>query len=124
MVVPTVDRGLRMLFFWRIAIAGQMPSIRIDVRLLHPLEELPRIGRQRLDVAPLPLGVDRVEGERRLARPADAGHDDQRRGGQGEVDVLEVVCARAADDDLAASGLARGSASLSGSAVATRRTAS
>ena len=27
MVVPTVDRGLRMLFFWRMAIAGQMPSI-------------------------------------------------------------------------------------------------
>jgi hypothetical protein len=27
-VVPTVDRGLRMLFFWRIAIAGQIPSIR------------------------------------------------------------------------------------------------
>ena len=45
---------------------------RVDVRLLHPLEELPRVGRQRLDVAALPLGVDGVEGERRLARPADA----------------------------------------------------
>ena len=70
--VPTVERGLRMLFFWRIAIAGQMPSMRVDVGLLHPLEELPRVGRQRLDVAALPLGVDRVEGERRLARAADA----------------------------------------------------
>ena len=27
-VVPTVDRGLRMVFFWRIAMAGQMPSMR------------------------------------------------------------------------------------------------
>ena len=45
----------------------------VDVRLLHPLEELPRVGRQRLDVAPLAFGVDGVEGERRLARPADAG---------------------------------------------------
>ena len=42
---------------------------QIDVRLLHLLEELPRVGRQRLDVAPLPFGVNRVEGERRLARP-------------------------------------------------------
>ena len=45
----------------------------VDVRLLHPLEELPGVGRQRLDVAPLPFGVDRVEGQRRLARPAHAG---------------------------------------------------
>ena len=28
MVVPTVERGLRMLFFCRIAIAGEMPSMR------------------------------------------------------------------------------------------------
>jgi hypothetical protein len=26
-VVPTVERGLRMLFFCRIAIAGQIPSM-------------------------------------------------------------------------------------------------
>ena len=72
----------------------------IDVRLLHPLEELPGVGRQRLDVAPLPFGVDRVEGERRLARPADAGDDDQLADGQRQIDVLEVVRARAAHDDV------------------------
>ena len=77
MVVPTVERGLRMLFFCRMAIAGADAVDAIDVGLLHPLEELPRVGRQRLDVAPLPFGVDRVEGERRLARSADAGDDDQ-----------------------------------------------
>ena len=72
----------------------------IDVGLLHPLEELARVGRQRLDVAALPFGVDRVEGERRLARAADAGHDDQLADRQREVDVLEVVRARAAHDDV------------------------
>src|SRR6185295_10468968 len=36
---------------------------QIDVRLLHLLEELPRVRRERLDIAPLPLRVDRVEGE-------------------------------------------------------------
>ena len=41
---------------------------RVDVRLLHPLQELARVGRQRFDVAPLPFGIDRVEGQRRLAR--------------------------------------------------------
>jgi hypothetical protein len=42
---------------------------RVDVGLVHLPEELPRVGAQRLDVAALALGVDRVEGERRLARP-------------------------------------------------------
>ena len=71
----------------------------IDVRLLHPLEELARVRGQRLDIAPLPFGVDRVEGERRLARSADAGHDDQLADRQRQIDVLEVVRARAAHDD-------------------------
>ena len=44
----------------------------VAVGLLHLLEELPRVGRERLDVAPLALGVERVEGERRLARAREA----------------------------------------------------
>ena len=36
----------------------------LDVGLGELLEELPRVGAERLDVAALPLGVDRVEGER------------------------------------------------------------
>ena len=86
-----------MLFFWRIAIAGRDAVDAIDVRLLHPLEELPGVGRQRLDVAPLPFGVNRVEGERRLSRSADAGDDDQLAERQRQVDVLEVVRARAVE---------------------------
>ena len=76
----------------------------IDVRLLHPLEELPRIGRQRLDVPPLSFGVDRVEGQRRLPRSADAGNDDQLAGRKRDVDILEVVRARAADDEIRGCG--------------------
>ena len=78
---------------------------RVDVGLLHPLEELPRVGGQRFDVAALPFGVDRVERQRRLARPADARHDHQRTRRQRQVDVLEIVGPRAADDDLAAACL-------------------
>ncbi len=71
----------------------------VDVRLLHHLEELPGVGRQRLDIAPLAFGVDRVEGERRLARAGQAGEHDELVARDGEVDVLEVVLARAADRD-------------------------
>ena len=71
----------------------------VDVRLLHPLEELAGVGGERLDVAALPFGVDGVEGERRLARPADAGEDDQLPVRQRQIDALQVVGAGAADDE-------------------------
>ncbi len=70
---------------------------RVDVRLLHLLQELPRVGRERLDVAPLPLGEEGVEGERRLARAGDAGDHHELVAGDLEVEVLEVVLARAAN---------------------------
>ena len=50
----------------------------VDVGLVHLAEELPRVGRQRLDVAALALGEDRVERQRGLARPGQPGEDDQR----------------------------------------------
>jgi hypothetical protein len=36
---------------------------QVDVRLFHELQELPGVRRQRLDVTPLPFGIQRVEGE-------------------------------------------------------------
>ena len=71
----------------------------VDVRLLHLPEELAGVGGQRLDVPPLPFGVDRVEGERGLARSRDPGEDDQRVAGQVERDVAQVVLPRAPDVD-------------------------
>ena len=44
------------------------PVDRVHVRLLHHLEELARVRRQRLDVPTLALGIDRVEGEARTSR--------------------------------------------------------
>ena len=73
---------------------------RVDVRLLHHLQELPGVGAQALDVAPLALGVDRVEGEARLAGAAQAGDADQRMARQTDIDVLEVVLSRAVNDQL------------------------
>ncbi len=78
---------------------GRESLDRIHVRLFHHRQELPRVGGQRLDVAALALGIDRVEGERRLARAGQAGEDDQAVARQVQVDVLEIVRARAADVD-------------------------
>ncbi len=71
----------------------------VHVRLLHHVEELPGIGRQRFDIAALPLGIDRVEGQRRLARAGKPGDDHQLVARNIDVDRLEVVLARAADFD-------------------------
>ncbi len=83
----------------------------VDVGLVHLAEELTGVGRQGLDVAPLSLGVDRVERETGLARPRDAGEHDQLVARQFDVDVLQVVFAGTSDDDRGLIGEAR---SLSG----------
>lgn len=49
----------------------------VDVRLVHLTEELPGVRGERFDVAALPLGEDRVERERRLARPREPGENDE-----------------------------------------------
>ena len=69
----------------------------VDVGLVHLAEELPGVGRQRLDVAPLALGEDRVERQARLPRTGQPGEHDQRVAGQIERDVLQVVLTSAAD---------------------------
>ena len=42
------------------------PLDAIDLRPVHTVEKLPGVGGEGLHVAPLPLGIDRVEGKRRL----------------------------------------------------------
>ena len=78
---------------------GREPLDRVDVGLVHLPQELARVGRERLDVAALALGVERVERERRLARsgqPRDA-HEPPARQAHGHV--AQVVLARSVDDD-------------------------
>src|SRR5262245_9105502 len=49
----------------------------VDIRLFHALEELSSVRGEGLDVPALPFGVNRVKRQRRLARAADARHDDE-----------------------------------------------
>ena len=76
---------------------GRQPLDMIDIRLFHHRQELPCVRRQRLDVAALPLGVDRVEGERGLARARQPGDDDQPVARQVQVDAPQVMSAGTAD---------------------------
>jgi hypothetical protein len=82
--------------FCSIEIAGDRPVDLVDVGLLHQLQELARIGRQRLDIAALALGVDGVEGQRGFARARQPGEHHQLVARDVDVDVLEIVLARAA----------------------------
>ena len=72
----------------------------LHVRLVHEFQELPGVGRQGLHVAPLPLGIEDVEGQGGFTRTAYPGDDDEAVAGQFQVDVLEVVFPGAPDNDL------------------------
>ncbi len=71
----------------------------VDVGTLHGPDELPGIGREGLHVTALPLGIDGVEGQRRLARTAQSGDDDQLAARDLQIDILEVVHAGTEDFD-------------------------
>ena len=75
------------------------PLDRVDVGLVHLAEELARVGRERLDIASLALGVQRVEGKARLPGSRESGDDDELLARQLDGDVAEVVLPRTSDDD-------------------------
>ena len=71
----------------------------VDVRLLHHFQKLPRVGGKALDIAALALGINRVEGERGFARAGQPGEHHQPVARNIEIDIFEVMLARAADGD-------------------------
>ena len=73
------------------------PADRIHVRPLELIEELPGVRAQTFDILSLPLGIDRIERQAALPRPAGAGDDDQLAQRNVETDILEVVRASPAD---------------------------
>ena len=93
----------------RVAAAGALldgdgrgePFDVLDLGLLQLVEELAGVGREALHVAPLAFGVERIEGQRALARPREAGDDGQRVARDTHIDVLEVILPRAGDDNFA-----------------------
>ena len=68
-------------------------------RLVHAVQKLARIGREGFHVAPLAFGVQRVKHQTRFARAAGAGDHRQLAGADVQVQVFQVVLARAANAD-------------------------
>ena len=71
----------------------------LDLRLLQGGEELAGVAGEALDVPPLPLGIERVDRQRALARAARPAADGHLVAGDVDVDPLEVVLAGPPDRD-------------------------
>jgi hypothetical protein len=65
--------------------------------LLHLAQELPRVGGERLDVAPLALRVERVEGQGGLPGPGHAGQHHELPFWDSDVDGAEIMLPSASD---------------------------
>ena len=72
----------------------------IHVRTFHLVQELPRVGGERLHVTALAFGVDGVERQRGLARAAQTRDHGEAIARDFHVNVLEIVLARPVDRDL------------------------
>ena len=72
---------------------------RVQVGLVHLPQELAGVARERLHVAALSFGVDGIEGQARFTGAGEARDDGELVARDGHVDILQVVLARAADDD-------------------------
>ncbi len=99
-MVPTVERGLRRGGFLLDGDGGGEAVDGVDVGALHLVEELAGVGGEGFDVAALAFGVDGVEGEGGLAGAGEAGDDGEGVARDADVDVAQVVLARAADGDV------------------------
>ena len=69
----------------------------IHIRLIHPPQKLPRIRRQRLHIPPLPLGVNRIESQRTLARTRYPGNHHQPVARQRNLHILKIMLPGALD---------------------------
>ena len=76
------------------------PFDRVDVGALDLVEKLAGIGRKRLDIAALALGIDGVEGERALAGAGESGDHGEGVARDAHVDVAQVMLARPTHRDV------------------------
>src|SRR6056297_1017908 len=75
------------------------PLDRVAIGLVQPIEELTRVRRKTLDIAPLALRVERIEGQRRLSASRQPTDHDELATGNVDVDVLQIVDATTANRD-------------------------
>ena len=78
---------------------GRESVNQIDIWLGPLVKKLTSVCGERLDVASPPLSVKRVERQRGLPRARNASNDDEFIPGDIDIDIFEIVLARAADAD-------------------------
>src|SRR6185295_2037521 len=71
----------------------------IHVRLIKPPQKLPRVSRERFDIAPLAFGKNRVKSQARFARTRKPRKHNHFVAWNLEIYVLEIVLTRALDDN-------------------------
>jgi len=78
---------------------GREAFDKVDIGALEAVEKLAGVSGEAFDVFALAFGVECVEGEGGFAGPAGASEDDEAVAGDDDIDVLEIVLARAFDAD-------------------------
>src|SRR5690606_19502904 len=78
---------------------GAQPIDGIDIGALHLVKELASIRGEGFDVASLAFRVDGVEGQRRLARTAEASDDGEFIARNLDAHVGEIMRARPVNND-------------------------
>jgi hypothetical protein len=76
------------------------PFNEVNIGLIQPTQELPRVSGKALYISALPFSVKRVKSQRTFARPRNARDDDEFLLGQHKVNVFEVVLTGTANDDV------------------------
>ena len=71
----------------------------IDFRALHLIEKLASVGRERLDIPALAFGINGIEGQGAFSGATQAGDDGECISWDLDVDVLQIVLARAMHGD-------------------------
>jgi hypothetical protein len=68
---------------------------RIDIRPFHLIQKLARVRGEGFDVAPLPFRINRVKSQGRFAGAAQTRNYGNRITGNLNIDIFQVVLARA-----------------------------
>ena len=76
------------------------PLNRINIRLLHLPQKLPRIAGQAFHITPLSLGINGIERQRAFARPGQPRKHNELVARDGQADIAQVMLSCAANDDL------------------------
>jgi hypothetical protein len=95
------DRGTRRAHLIRLVYGDcrRDTVYGVDLWFVHAVKELPRIRRECLDIAALPLGVERIEYQRRFPGTRHPGYHDQFVERQLNRKILQIVLACALNKD-------------------------